>query len=122
MYFYLINNASFSLDDSFGQTLSELERTFPKHLFIYTGSSVSDFERRQDELDDIPFSFAAPNGTSTGILHNYQLLTPGLIVSLFVAFFVLLPIILITVNALSSIQSSVRLENPKTVSQDKKMQ
>ena len=99
-----------------------MERTFPKSAFIYTGSSSVFLEKRQDELDSIPFSFAPANGTSTGILHNFQLLTPGLIVSLFVVFFVLLPIILTAVNALSSIQSSVRLENPKVVGQDKKMQ
>lgn len=99
-----------------------MERTFPKSVFIYTGSSSTYLEKRQDALDSVPFSFVAANGTSTGILHNFQLLTPGLIVSLFVVFFVLLPIILMAVNALSSIQSSVRLENPKVTGQDKKMQ
>lgn len=107
------------------KTISAVERHFPKHLFIYTGSYSSDLERRQDELlgdGDLPFSFAAANSTGTGILAHYQLLTPGLIVSLFVAFFVLLPIILIAVQALSGIQSSVRLENRKAVGQEKKTQ
>lgn len=54
---------------------------------------------------------AAP--TDGGILKRYQLLTPGLIISLLVAFFVLVPVVLMGVYALASIQSPVRLDAPK---------
>lgn len=63
---------------------------------------------------------AAPTG---GVLKRYQLLTPGLIISLFVALFVLVPVVFMGISALSSIQSPVRSEAPKGFSAaDKKNQ
>jgi hypothetical protein len=56
---------------------------------------------------------ASSNAPKTGILARYQLLTPGLIISLLVTFFVLLPIIFIGISALSSIQLPLRTEPPK---------
>ena len=97
---------------------------------IYTGSlspsSYAAFSKRQEESpSDVPFAFAPSNSTSPddgGILARYQLLTPGLIVSLLIAFFVLLPAVLISVQALASIQSPVRLDAPRGVTQSKKNQ
>lgn len=57
-----------------------------------------------------PSKAASPEG---GILKRYQLLTPGLIISLLVAFFVLVPVIFVGISALASIQSPVRLDAPK---------
>ena len=51
--------------------------------------------------------------SSGGILKRYQLLTPGLIISLLVAFFVLVPIVFVGIQSLASIQSPVRLDAPK---------
>jgi hypothetical protein len=51
----------------------------------------------------------ATNGTYDnhrgGILADYQLLTPGLILSLLISFFVLVPALYAGINALSSIQA-----------------
>lgn len=68
---------------------------------------------------------APTNGTLVegGILKRYQLLTPGIITTLLVAFFVLVPIVLFGFKALASIQSPLRVEAPKGYSaQDKKSQ
>lgn len=54
---------------------------------------------------------AAPS--DGGILKRYQLLTPGLIISLAIAFFVLVPIVFFGISSLASIQSPVRLDAPK---------
>ena len=64
---------------------------------------------------------AAPNSASPskaaaptdGILKKYQLLTPGLIISLFVALFILVPVVFMGISSLASIQSPVRLDAPK---------
>ncbi|KAH8115768.1 hypothetical protein DFH11DRAFT_1587014 [Phellopilus nigrolimitatus] len=115
------------LEESLDRSFAEIELTFPSHLFVYTGSESPGVDKRQPAGDniDLPFSFAPSNGTDTssvGILQRYQLLTPGLIISLLVAFFLLVPIIMLAIQALASIQSSVRLDAPKGSSVDKKSQ
>ncbi|KAL1747795.1 BIG/ATPase V1 complex, subunit S1 [Schizophyllum fasciatum] len=117
-------------DASFSSMLESITNKFPKHLVIYTGSAPSQrLSRRQfdSEADDedpyaSPFAelgeeaanttaaFAPPEG---GILKRYQLLTPGLITSLLVVFFVLLPVMMAGIKALLSIQSPLRLDAPK---------
>jgi UPF0716 family protein affecting phage T7 exclusion len=58
-----------------------------------------------------------------GILARYQLLTPGLITTLLVVLFILLPIMYFGISALASIQSPVRMDAPKGFSAtDKKRQ
>jgi len=106
--------------------MEKVASAFPDHLIIYSSDS-SRFVRRQ--LEGIPDSgslFSAPNHTVAdggGILKRYQLLTPGLILTLIVVFFVLVPIIVLSVNALASIQSPLRAEAPKSFSsRDKKNQ
>ncbi|KAJ7286901.1 vacuolar ATP synthase subunit S1-domain-containing protein [Mycena rebaudengoi] len=88
--------------------LSALTSSFPNHLIIYTGSSAPSFAKRADA----PFAdINAPNSTRAGgILAHYQLLTPGLIVTLVLTFFVLVPIIMVGVQALASIQIPLRAE------------
>ncbi|KAI0301936.1 hypothetical protein B0F90DRAFT_1810010 [Multifurca ochricompacta] len=68
--------------------LERIERAFPRHLVIFSGS------RRQDDTVPKP----APSG---GILARYQLLTPALITSLLLALFVLVPIVLFGISALA---------------------
>lgn len=119
--------------------LDSLASLFPKHLIIFSGSPSSPFERRQSFEDTIsegdsllhdtpllyPTTFIQANGTlpEGGILKRYQLLTPGLITSLLVALFVLLPVVLFGVSALASIQSPLRTEAPKGFNaQEKKTQ
>lgn len=111
--------------------LDRLATLASSHLVIYAGSHVP-LERRElpsfSEFDSPPdvavltsaTAVASPKG---GILHNYQLLTPALITSLLVVFFILVPIVMLGINALASIQSTLRSEAPKDYSaQEKKMQ
>jgi len=111
--------------------LGSLASTFPKHLVVYAGSTSPQFERRQAELDSLdapaPLLGALQPGNSTlpegGILKRYQLLTPALITSLLIAFFLILPVVFFGVYALASIQSPLRTEAPKGFNaQEKKTQ
>ena len=111
--------------------LDRLAAITSNHLVIYAGSHIP-LERRElpslSEFDSPPDVAAPPGATVVasskgGILHNYQILTPALITSLLVVFFILVPIVMIGINALASIQSTLRSEAPKDYSaQDKKMQ
>ncbi|KAI0051452.1 hypothetical protein FA95DRAFT_1554541 [Auriscalpium vulgare] len=95
------------------QDLENLALAFPKHLVVFASSPSSFVMRRQTDLG--PALVQAP-GNSTlpegGILKRYQLLTPALIMSLLVAFFVLIPIVLFGVSALASIQNPHRVPPP----------
>ncbi|PCH41647.1 hypothetical protein WOLCODRAFT_137520 [Wolfiporia cocos MD-104 SS10] len=103
-------------ESALSSTLSELSDVFPNHIVVYAGWSPSLRARQSSD----PFSstavvnpsaaFAPPDG---GILARYQLLTPGLIISLLVGFFVLLPTVLMGINALAAIKSPLQGEPPK---------
>jgi hypothetical protein len=98
----------------FSGELDLIASVYAKHLVIFTGSASS-LSRRQlghpsHAFDDIQDDPTLPDG---GILKRYQLLTPGLIVTLLVAFFIIVPIVLLGISALASIQSPLRLEPPK---------
>ncbi|KAF8901744.1 hypothetical protein CPB84DRAFT_1777323 [Gymnopilus junonius] len=114
-----------------GAELSTLSSTFPNHLVIYTGSSFS--RRQAPDVPDRPILdlssssvVLAPGNTTLpvgGILKRYQLLTPALITSLLVTFFVLLPVVFLGMNALASIQTPVRSDLGKSFNaQEKKNQ
>ncbi|KAH8827074.1 hypothetical protein DL96DRAFT_1605405 [Flagelloscypha sp. PMI_526] len=116
-------------DALFSSELSAIKAAFPKHLIIVAGTSVpSSFLKRQAPDSEHPsrpvvqdgantnsdaVSAVKPpyvNGNSTvpknaGVLKKYQLLTPGLILSLIIAFGLLLPAALVGFSALASIQS-----------------
>ena len=98
---------------------------FPDHLVVYSSDSSRFVRRQLEETSDSGSLFSAPNHTVAdgGILKRYQLLTPGLIVTLAVVLFVLVPIIVLGVNALAGIQSPLRAEAPRSFSaKDKKNQ
>ena len=118
-----------------GDELSTLASTFPNHLMIYTGSLLPSLmtKRQAPDTPDRPVldlsssdPAFAPSNTSLptgGILKKYQLLTPVLITSLLVTFFVLLPVVFLGLNALASIQTPVRSDIGKSFNaQDKKNQ
>ena len=128
----------FSIGQSFSTELAAVAATAPRHLVIYGGapSTESTLTRRQLSVSSIaeeiiespsvpapvlqqapPSAFASPTG---GIFARYQLLTPGLITALLIAFFVLLPALLFSVSALSAIQSPLRVEAPKGYSAEGK--
>lgn len=102
--------------------LEKITDSFSKHFVVYAGWSPLLQSRQHPEDDSPALDFAAePNPASPskaaapagGILKRYQLLTPGLIISLFVALFVLIPIVFMGISSLASIQSPVRLDAPK---------
>lgn len=104
--------------------MQNVTSAFPDHLIVYSSDS-SRFTRRQLEEVDLSSLFSAPSDAVAdgGILKRYQLLTPGLILTLIVVFFVFVPIIVIGVNALAGIQSPIRVEAPRSFSaRDRKNQ
>ncbi|TFK43127.1 BIG/ATPase V1 complex, subunit S1 [Crucibulum laeve] len=125
-----------------GEELLALASVFPDHLIIIAGSSFPAHEKRQSPDADLPsrpvldLSPSSPssfgktvyiNANTTlpegGILKRYQLLTPGLITVLLISFFVLVPVVMLGVSALASIQNPLRTDIPKGFSaQDKKNQ
>jgi hypothetical protein len=74
---------------------------------VYVGSPHTQYHLKRQSP---PSAILAPSG---GILHRYQLLTPALIIILFVTFFVLMPVVYFGVSALASIQSPLKVEAPK---------
>ena len=98
---------------------------FPDHLVIYSSDSSHLVRRQLGEVSGSGSLFSAPSRAvaGDGLLKHYQLLTPGLILTLIMVFFVLVPVIMLGVNALASIQSPLRAEAPRSFSaKDKKSQ
>jgi len=111
-----------SLESLLADELSLLATTFPDHLVVYTGTPLPTHYKRQ--YPDVPerpvLNFdAVPLAANTtlptgGILKRFQLLTPGLITALLVTFFVLVPVTMLGLNALASIQNPLRVDTSKT--------
>lgn len=113
----MFNDSSESL---LADELSLLATTFPDHLVVYTGSPLPSHYKRQSpperpvlNFDAVPLTANATLPTG-GILKRYQLLTPGLITGLLVAFFILVPVTMLGLNALASIQNPLRVDTSKT--------
>jgi hypothetical protein len=115
--------------------LDTLSTLFPSHLVVLAGSplprSLSARSTPSDEaLAHPPAPFydtmqvIQPSDQPAGasFLSRYQILTPGLVSALLVVFVVFLPILMLGVGAVASIQSPVRMEAPKAVSQERKNQ
>jgi hypothetical protein len=105
--------------------MEKVTSSFPDHLIVYSSDSSRLMRRQLGGAPDSSSLFSAPANAMTdgGILKRYQLLTPGLILTLIVVFFVFVPIIVLGVNALASIQSPIRAEAPRSFSaKDKKNQ
>ncbi|KAF7294055.1 hypothetical protein MKEN_01451900 [Mycena kentingensis (nom. inval.)] len=105
-------------DEILSAELARIAALFPHHLVIYTSSPASLSKRgspspAQVNLRAAPSTSGKPNSNKGGVLARYQLLTPGLITALLVTLFVLIPILMVGINALSSIQSPLRVEAPK---------
>lgn len=111
------------LESQLADELGRLTASFPNHLVMYTGSSPSALFKRQAPppapvLENVfQANTTLPDG---GILKRYQLLTPGLIMALLMAFFVLAPVAMIGFRALASIQSPLKVEPPKGYSTTEK--
>lgn len=88
-------------------------------------------ERPTLDLSNLPASAFLPESHISanttlpkgGILKRYQLLTPALITGLLVAFFLLVPVLYMALQALASIQNPIRSDVGKTFNaQEKKNQ
>ena len=110
------------LESMLADELSLLATAFPDHLVVYTGSPLpSHYKRQQPDIPERPvLNFdAGPLAANTtlptgGILKRFQLLTPGLITALLVTFFVLVPVTMLGLNALASIQNPLRADSSKS--------
>lgn len=116
--------------------LDEISSQFDSYAVLLTGTSSSTSplvtKRQQPNTLSRPNFSNQPAGVvntfdnttlpSGGILARYQLLTPGLLTSLLVAFGLLIPLLMVGINALASIQSPLRTEAPKGPSLEKKNQ
>ncbi|TEB19980.1 hypothetical protein FA13DRAFT_1820541 [Coprinellus micaceus] len=100
-------------EEQLGEELSKLTREFPNHLVIYAGVPTQELRARQASVSPLVEAAAAAKKHRTGILHTYQILTPGLITVLLVVFFILVPALMLGINALAGIQNMVKLKAPK---------
>ncbi|QRV87200.1 hypothetical protein RhiJN_15218 [Ceratobasidium sp. AG-Ba] len=122
-----------SYDVNLERNLDEISSRFDSHAVILTGTAIRDptliTKRQQPNSLSAPgfinhpaSSFANATLPVGGILARYQLLTPGLLLSLLVAFGLLIPLLMIGITALASIQNPIRTEVPKGLSLEKKNQ
>ncbi|KZT53390.1 hypothetical protein CALCODRAFT_54471 [Calocera cornea HHB12733] len=112
--------------------LESIASLFPSHLVLLSGTPLAPLLFTKRDVDDAathpPAPFydtmqIAPDSSADGpFLSRYQILTPGLVSALLVVFVVFLPILMVGIGAVASIQSPVRMEAPKAISQEKKHQ
>ena len=118
--------------------ISRVTSSLPSHLVVYIGSHP--FTKRQHndtEPNEIPSrpafqssakfdvpAFAPVNITlATGSLfQRCRFFTPGLITALLIVFGLLVPLLMVGIYALASIQSPLRMDAPKGPSLEKKDQ
>ncbi|KAG8728711.1 hypothetical protein FRC10_004633 [Ceratobasidium sp. 414] len=119
-------------DQVLEENLAEISSTFNSYAVFLTGTGQADStlvtKRQQPNHLSSP-GFANPiillaniTEPTGGILARYQLLTPGLLTGLLIAFGLLIPLLMVGVNALASIQNPIRTEAPKGLSLEKKNQ
>jgi hypothetical protein len=106
---------TYTAESHLSSELHTISSLFPKYLVIFAGSPSHLVARQSASEFDSPF---LSGGNTTllqhgGILKRYQILTPALITSLLITFFVLVPIIMFGISALASIQSPLSNEVPK---------
>lgn len=112
-------------------TLGKLAGQTSNHLVIYTGSALPQAKRQfepefdsfggDDDEDSSMFNSNAVAAPADGsILQRYQLLTPALILTLLIVLFVMIPVLVLGITALASIQSPLRTEAPKGYSAHEK--
>jgi len=112
-----------SIASELADDLQVVEDVFASHLVMFAGSLPCSLPKRSlgTTADSPFFSRQVPPANPThgnsslpqgGILKRYQLLTPGLLTSLFIILLVFLPILLVGISALSSIKVPQRTDNP----------
>ncbi|CAE6445016.1 hypothetical protein ACGC1H_001025 [Rhizoctonia solani] len=125
-----------SLDDeNLEQNLEQITSQFNSYTVLLAGtsSSVSTLVTKRQQPNSLSrpgftnrpqtvVTFANATLPTGSILARYQLLTPGLLIALIIAFGLLIPLLMIGINALASIQSPLRTESPKGPTLEKKNQ
>lgn len=105
------------LESLLATELSTLASAFPDHMVIYSGSPLPLFVKRQSPnigpASSSVYVYANNTLPQGGILKRYQLLTPGLITILLLVFFILVPVVMVGMQALASIQTPIRVDLPK---------
>lgn len=116
----------FLLDQYISSEMAKIDATFASHLVLYTGSPPEHQRRQLLPPSEFDSTYTLPDNSTLpdrGIFHRYQLFSTPLLVALLVVFFIIVPIIVLAVSALASLQSSVRLDAPKGYNaQEKKTQ
>ncbi|OJA18386.1 hypothetical protein AZE42_00714 [Rhizopogon vesiculosus] len=119
--------AMLGYDQYLSSEMAKIDAAFTSHLVLYTGSPL-EHQRRQllPPSSEFDSTYTLPDNSTLhegGIFKRYQLFSTPLLVALLVVFFIIVPIILLAVSALASLQSSVRLDAPKGYNtQEKKNQ
>ncbi|KAG8753438.1 hypothetical protein FRC12_011543 [Ceratobasidium sp. 428] len=119
-------------DATLETNLADIASTFDSYAIFFTGMNSPEavvLKRQQPNSLSSPnfgnnpvHAFANVTEPTGGILARYQLLTPGLLTALLIAFGLLIPLLMIGINALASIQNPIRTEAPKGPSLEKKNQ
>ncbi|KAG2125910.1 hypothetical protein BD769DRAFT_1358088 [Suillus cothurnatus] len=112
-------------DQYLSSEIEKIDAAFTSHLVLYTGSPLEHHRRQLLTPSEFDSAYAPHNSTLSdgGIFKRYQLFSTPLLVALLVVFFIVVPIIMMAVSALASLQSSVRLDAPKGYhAQEKKTQ
>ena len=123
------------LDENLEQNLEQITSQFNSYAVLLAGtsSSVSTLVTKRQQPNSLSrpgftnrpqtvATFANATLPTGSILARYQLLTPGLLIALIIAFGLLIPLLMIGINALASIQSPLRTESPKGPTLEKKNQ
>jgi hypothetical protein len=113
-------------DQYLSSEIEKIDAAFTSHLVLYTGSPLEHHRRQLLTPSEFDSAYAPPHNSTLsdgGIFKRYQLFSTPLLVALLVVFFIVVPIIMMAVSALASLQSSVRLDAPKGYhAQEKKTQ
>ncbi|KAG1888781.1 hypothetical protein F4604DRAFT_1715004 [Suillus subluteus] len=117
--------AMLGYDQYLSSEIEKIGAAFTSHLVLYTGSPLEHHRRQLLPPSEFDSTYAPDNSTFSdgGIFKRYQLFSTPLLVALLVVFFIIVPVIMMAVSALASLQSSVRLDAPKGYhAQEKKTQ
>ncbi|KAG2150319.1 uncharacterized protein EDB93DRAFT_1328085 [Suillus bovinus] len=118
--------AMMGYDQYLSSEIEKIDAAFTSHLVLYMGSPLEHYRRQLLPPSKFDSAHAPPDNSTIsdgGIFKRYQLFSTPLLVALLVVFFIIVPIIMMAVSALASLQSSVRLEAPKGYhAQEKKTQ
>ncbi|KAG0698273.1 hypothetical protein DFH29DRAFT_942200 [Suillus ampliporus] len=118
--------AMLGYDQYLSSEIEKIGAAFTSHLVLYTGSPLDHQRRQLPPPSEFDSTYTLPDDSTVadgGIFKRYQLFSTPLLVALLVVFFIIVPIIMLAVSALASLQSSVRLDVPKGYhAQEKKTQ